>query len=169
MKLFLNAIDERVLGCDGAMGPMLYSKGVFVNQCFDALNLAESGPVAEVHGEYVRAGAEFAVTRPVFDLKIFERFFKRIESARPPLILGLWPFESVLNAEFMANEVPSVRVPDPVLERMRRVHSPEAARAEGVAIAREVGFAFKSFVHAAHVAAPSGRIETAVEVLAGLR
>ena len=117
----------------------------------------------------VEAGAEFAVTRPVFDLETFERFFKRIESARLPLILGLWPFESVLNAEFMANEVPVVRVPDPVLDRMRRVNSPEAARAEGVAIAREVGFALKSIVQGAHVAAPSGRIETAVEVLAGLR
>ncbi len=117
----------------------------------------------------VEAGAEFAVTRPVFDPETFERFFKRIESARLPLILGLWPFESVLNAEFMANEVPGVRVPDPVLERMRRANSPEAARDEGVAIAREVGFALKSMVQGAHVAAPSGRIETAVEVLAGLR
>ncbi len=51
MKPFLEAIDERVLVCDGAMGTMLYSKGIFINRCFDALNLAESGPVAEVHGE----------------------------------------------------------------------------------------------------------------------
>ena len=116
----------------------------------------------------VEAGAEFAVTKPVFDLETFERFFKRIESARLPLILGLWPFESVLNAEFMANEVPGVRVPDPVLERMRRVNSPEAARAEGVAIAREVGCALKSIVQGAHVAAPSGHIESAVKVLAEL-
>ena len=86
----------------------------------------------------------------------------------PPLILGLWPFESVLNSEFMANEVPGVRVPDAVLERMRRVNSPEAARAEGVAIARELGFALKSLVQGAQVAAPSGHIESAVKVLAGL-
>ena len=117
----------------------------------------------------VEAGAEFAVTKPVFDLGTFERFFKRIESARLPLIIGLWPFESVLNAEFMANEVPGVRVPDPVLERMRRVSGPEAVRAEGVAIAREVGSALKSTVQGAHVLAPSGHIESAVEVLAGLR
>ena len=84
----------------------------------------------------VEAGAEFAVTKPVFDLDTFERLFKRIESARVPLILGLRPFDSVLNAEFMANEVPGVRVPDAVLERMRRAGSPEAAAAEGVAIAR---------------------------------
>ena len=117
----------------------------------------------------VAAGAEFAVTTPVFDLGTFERFFRRIESARLPLILGLWPFESVLNAEFMANEVPGVRVPEAVLERMRRVGGPAAAVAEGVAIAREVGCALKGTVQGVHVAAPSARIDAVVEVLAGLR
>jgi methionine synthase I (cobalamin-dependent)/5,10-methylenetetrahydrofolate reductase len=117
----------------------------------------------------VEAGAEFAVTRPVFDLGTFERFFRRIESARLPLIVGLWPFESVLNAEFMANEVPGVRVPDAVLARMRRVEHPEAALAEGVAIAREVGCALRSTVQGVHVSAPSGRVESALEVLAGFK
>ena len=117
----------------------------------------------------VAAGAEFAVTTPVFDLGTFERFFRRIESARLPLILGLWPFESVLNAEFMANEVPGVRVPEAVLERMRRVGGPAAAVAEGVTIAREVGCALKGTVQGVHVAAPSARIDAVVEVLAGLR
>ncbi|MBF8300388.1 MAG: Methionine synthase (cobalamin-dependent), methyltransferase, partial [Acidobacteria bacterium] len=117
----------------------------------------------------VEAGAEFVVTTPVFDLGTFGRFFRRIESARLPLILGLWPFDSVLNAEFMANEVPGVSVPDPVIERMRRADNPEAAAAEGVAIAREVGRALREAVQGVHVATPSGRIESAVEVLAGLR
>lgn len=75
----------------------------------------------------------------------------------------------MLNAGLVANEAPGVRVPAPVLERMRRVNSPAAARAEGVVIAREVGFALKSIVQGAHVAAPSGRIESAVGVLAVLR
>ena len=117
----------------------------------------------------VEAGAEFAVTKPVFDVGMFERFFRRIESARLPIILGLWPFESVLNAEFMANEVPGVRVPDAVLDRMRRVASPEAAADEGVAIAREVGCALKGLVQGTHVAAPSGRIDAALAVLAAVQ
>ena len=116
----------------------------------------------------VEAGAEFAVTKPVFDVGTFERFFRRIESAKLPIILGLWPFESVLNAEFMANEVPGVRVPDAVLDRMRRVASPEAAADEGVAIAREVGCALKGMVQGTHVAAPSGRIDAALAVLAAV-
>jgi homocysteine S-methyltransferase len=117
----------------------------------------------------VEAGAEFAITKPVFDVGTFETFFKRVASAKLPIILGLWPFESVLNAEFMANEVPGVRVPDAVLERMRRVSGPDAALAEGVAIARDVGCALKGTVQGVHVAAPSGRIESAVEVLAGFK
>jgi homocysteine S-methyltransferase len=117
----------------------------------------------------VEAGAEFAVTKPVFDIGTFERFFRRIESAKLPIILGLWPFESVLNAEFMANEVPGVRVPDAVLDRMRRAESPEAAAHEGVVIAREVGCALKDTVQGTHVAAPSGRIEAALEVLAAVQ
>ena len=117
----------------------------------------------------VEAGAEFAVTKPVFDLDTFERLFKRIESARVPLILGLRPFDSVLNAEFMANEVPGVRVPDAVLERMRRAGSPEAAAAEGVAIAREVGRALKGTLQGVIVSAPAEHIEAAVEVLKGIK
>ena len=117
----------------------------------------------------VEAGAEFAVTKPVFDAATFERFFARIAAAKIPIILGLWPFESVLNAEFMANEVPGVRVPEAVLDRMRRVDTAEAAISEGVAIARDVGCALKSLVQGVHVAAPSGRIESALEVIAGFK
>jgi homocysteine S-methyltransferase len=117
----------------------------------------------------VEAGAEFAVTKPIFDAATFERFFGRIAAAKLPIILSLWPFESVLNAEFMANEVPGVRVPEAVLERMRRVESAEAAIAEGVAIAREVGCALKGMIQGVHVAAPSGRIESALEVIAGFK
>ncbi|MBI4262954.1 MAG: bifunctional homocysteine S-methyltransferase/methylenetetrahydrofolate reductase [Acidobacteria bacterium] len=117
----------------------------------------------------IEAGAEFAITRPVFDVATFERLFARIESARVPVVVGLWPFESALNAEFMANEVPGVSVPESVLKRMRCAGDGEAAAAEGIAIAREVGCALKGAIHGVHVAAPSTRIEAALEVLAGLR
>src|SRR5918996_297619 len=62
MKPFLEAIDERVLVCDGAMGTMLYAKGTFINQSFDALNLADPERVADVHRQYVRAGADVIET-----------------------------------------------------------------------------------------------------------
>jgi len=119
----------------------------------------------------VEAGAEFAVTRPVFDVGTFERFLARVEGARLPLLVGLWPFESVLNAEFMANEVPGVRVPEAVVERMHRAGdvSPEAAAAEGVAIACEIGRELEGAVQGIHIATPSDRIECVIEVLSGLR
>src|SRR6476619_4503737 len=62
MKPFLEALDERVLVCDGAMGTMLYAKGVFINKSFDALNVTQPDLVAEVHQEYVRAGADIIET-----------------------------------------------------------------------------------------------------------
>ncbi|PYQ80851.1 MAG: bifunctional homocysteine S-methyltransferase/methylenetetrahydrofolate reductase, partial [Acidobacteria bacterium] len=62
LKAFKEAIEERVLVCDGAMGTMLYAKGVFINKSFDALNVTQPDLVAEVHAEYVRAGADIIET-----------------------------------------------------------------------------------------------------------
>jgi len=62
MQDFIEALNDRVLVCDGAMGTMLYAKGVFINKSFDALNLTAPDLVAEVHLEYVRAGADIIET-----------------------------------------------------------------------------------------------------------
>ena len=86
----------------------------------------------------VDAGAEFAVTQPVFDPESLIRFLERIEHVRIPVIAGIWPLASYRNAEFMNNEVPGVQVPRPVLERMRGTDTKEASRAEGIEIAREM-------------------------------
>ena len=74
----------------------------------------------------VEAGAEFVLTRPIFDLANFERFLKRIEHARLPIVAGVFPLDSVRNAEFLANEVPGSSVPDALVERMRRSGGPPA-------------------------------------------
>jgi len=62
MEGFLQTIDARVLVCDGAMGTMLYGKGIFLNRCFDELNATQPDLVADVHREYVRAGADILET-----------------------------------------------------------------------------------------------------------
>ena len=62
MQPVLDAIDSRVLVCDGAMGTMLYAKGIFLNRCFDELNVTQPDLVGEVHREYVRAGADVIET-----------------------------------------------------------------------------------------------------------
>ena len=115
----------------------------------------------------VEAGAEYAVTQPVFDLRLLENFLKRIEHCRIPVVAGIWPLVSVRNAEFMKNEL-RVSVPDSILERMARAQTPEAARAEGVAIAREMLIAARQTVQGAQISAPMGRYSSAVDVLEAL-
>jgi homocysteine S-methyltransferase len=117
----------------------------------------------------VEAGAEFVVTRPVFDLAAFERFVRRLETASLPIVAGVFPFESVRNAEFMANEVPGVRVPEPLLERMRRADGHDAAAAEGIAIAREIAGFLRRGVQGIQVSTASGNIDSGIAVLDGLR
>ncbi|MFZ0731993.1 MAG: bifunctional homocysteine S-methyltransferase/methylenetetrahydrofolate reductase [Candidatus Sulfotelmatobacter sp.] len=115
----------------------------------------------------VEAGAEYAVTQPVFDLRLLENFLKRIDHCRIPVLAGIWPLVSVRNAEFMKNEL-RVSVPDWILERMSRAQTPEAARAEGVAIAREMLIAARQMVQGAQISAPNGRYSSAVDVLEAL-
>ena len=62
VKTFLERIQEGVVVCDGAMGTMLYARGVFVNRCFDELNLSSPGLVRAVHEEYLDAGADVVET-----------------------------------------------------------------------------------------------------------
>ena len=117
----------------------------------------------------IEAGAEFIVTRPVFDVRSLETFLKRIEHARLPVVAGLFPFESLRNAEFMANEVPGVHVPAAVLDRMRRAEDLDRAAAEGVQIAREIARELRSAVQGVQVSTASGEIASALGVIDGLR
>jgi homocysteine S-methyltransferase len=115
----------------------------------------------------VEAGAEYAVTQPVFDLSLLETFLKRIEHCRIPVIAGIWPLVSVRNAEFMKDEL-KVSVPDSILDRMTRATTPEAAREEGIAIAREMLIAVREMVQGAQISAPLGQYSSAVDVLEAL-
>jgi methionine synthase / methylenetetrahydrofolate reductase(NADPH) len=140
-----------------------YHVGVAVNPT--ALNLDDEVRRFEFK---VEAGAEFAVTQIVFDLEAFDAFLKRTEHLRVPIVAGLWPFDSQLNAEFLANELPGVRVPDEFLRRMRSVAPGEAAVAEGVAIAREMAAAVKGRVQGVMLSNATGRIHVALQVLDAL-
>jgi homocysteine S-methyltransferase len=115
----------------------------------------------------VEAGAEYAVTQPVFDLKLLENFLRRIEHCRIPVFAGIWPLVSMRNAEFMKNEL-KVSVPDAILSRMACASNAEAARAEGVAIAREMLMAVRKEVQGAQISAPLGRYSSAADVLEAL-
>jgi len=107
------------------------------------------------------------VTQPVFDLALLENFLRRIEHCRVPVVAGIWPLLSVRNAEFMKNEL-RVSVPDTIVERMAKAATPEAARQEGVAIAREMLIAVRDMVQGAQISAPKGKYAAAVDVLEAL-
>jgi homocysteine S-methyltransferase len=115
----------------------------------------------------VEAGADYAVTQPVFDITLLEQFLRRIDHHRIPVLAGIWPLTSVRNAEFMKNEL-RVSVPDAIIDRMARAPNAEAARAEGILIAREMLHQVRGLVQGAQVAAPLGRYSSAIEVLDGI-
>ncbi len=115
----------------------------------------------------VEAGAEYAVTQPVFDLALLEQFLRKIEHCRIPVFAGIWPLVSVRNAEFMQSEL-GVAVPADIMQRMARTTTAEASRAEGVAIAREMLIAVRQMVEGVQISAPLGRYAAAVDVLEAL-
>jgi len=117
----------------------------------------------------VDAGACFAITQPVFDSSQLERFLEEIDRMegirRIPLMAGIWPLLSLRNAEFMHNEVPGVTVPDDIMKRMASATDAEAARAEGVLIARETLELVRSQVQGVLISAPLGSWQQVLKVL----
>jgi methionine synthase / methylenetetrahydrofolate reductase(NADPH) len=115
----------------------------------------------------VEAGAEYAITQPVFDLTLLERFLDRIKDHRIPVIAGIWPLTSLRNAEYMKNDL-RVAMPEEIMLRMAQADSPEAARAEGVKIAQEMLKAVRPYVQGVQVSAPFGMFNVAADVIASV-
>jgi methionine synthase I (cobalamin-dependent)/5,10-methylenetetrahydrofolate reductase len=140
--------------------PTRYVVGVALNQG------AEPQRELERFAWKVEAGADFAVTQPVFDVGQLQRTLEKTGSPIP-VIASIWPLSSLRNAEFLANEVPGVQVPAGIIERMRRAQElgSAAARAEGIAIASEMVDAVKNLVQGVQVSAPNGRVQVALDVL----
>lgn len=116
----------------------------------------------------VEAGAEYAMTQPVFDPSLLRKFLKKIESFKIPVLAGVWPLVSLRNAEFMNNEVPGAHVPDSIMDRMKKCETAEQQRLEGVAIAQEAIQDIGDLVQGVQVSVPLGRYETTMEVLSTL-
>ncbi|HEY4734995.1 MAG TPA: bifunctional homocysteine S-methyltransferase/methylenetetrahydrofolate reductase [Gemmatimonadaceae bacterium] len=114
----------------------------------------------------VEAGAEYAITQPVFDVNQLEKFLGTIEHVRIPIVAGIWPLVSHRNAEFLANEVPGVVVPPTIIDRMRiaSARSKEHGVSEGIAIAREMLERVRPHVQGVQVSAPFGKVELALDV-----
>jgi homocysteine S-methyltransferase len=153
-------LGNNPIGC-----PTAFSIGVGVNP--GAINLDEEIKRFEWK---VEAGAEYAITQPVYDTKQLRDFLKRISHVRIPIVAGIFPLVSIRNAEFMHNEVPGVNVTPEILERMRKASdkSKEEARDEGIRIARESLTEVADLVQGVQVSAPFGNVKYALSVFEAL-
>jgi len=112
------------------------------------------------------AGAEFAITQPVFDPEPLLRFMEKAGGLRRiPIVAGIWPLVSARNAEFMKNEVPGVFVPDSVVTRMSACDTKEAALEEGAAIARELLSKLRGVISGVQLSAPLGKVQYALSII----
>jgi methionine synthase / methylenetetrahydrofolate reductase(NADPH) len=120
----------------------------------------------------VEAGAEYAITQPVFYPQQLLRFIEEIKKRDIwiPIVPGIWPLVSIRNAEFLANEVPGVVIPNEILARMRTANDKgkESALHEGISIAREMFEQVRSDVQGLQVSAPFGKVEYALQVFDGV-
>ena len=108
------------------------------------------------------------MTQPVFDPAVLERFLRATEDLKLPVLVGILPLASSKNAEFLHHNVPGMRIPDDVRKRMAGAGEGKAAAAEGVKIAVEALRALKAHVNGAYLMPPFGRVELALDVIAGL-
>ncbi len=118
----------------------------------------------------IEAGANFALTQPVFDPGVVRTFLKRYEELhgplKLPLLMGLLPLASARHAEFLHNEVPGIMLTDRVLDRMRLAGE---GRREGIKIAQELLLELRDIAAGAYLMPPFGRFDTAAEVFSVVR
>jgi homocysteine S-methyltransferase len=117
----------------------------------------------------VDAGAEYAVTQPVFDIEALDRFLDLLGESRIPILAGIWPLVSLRNAEFLNTEVPGCSVADSVLERMAAAGDAERQRAVGLEVAVEMIEAVRDRVEGVQVSVPFGRVQIVRDLLDAVR
>jgi len=153
-------------GMDIGGNPITPPTAFFIGVGANPGALAMDTEVARYHAK-VGAGAEFAITQPIFDAEALLAFLDRVEAqgSRIPVLAGVWPLVSYKNAEFMRNEVPGVTVPDAVMSRMSECRTKEDGIRTGIEIAREICARVADRVAGFQVSAPFGRVEIAFDVL----
>jgi homocysteine S-methyltransferase len=136
------------------------------------IGVAANPGVPEIENELrrfaykVEAGAEYAITQAVFDLRLLEEFLERVKDHRIPIIAGIWPLTGLRNAEYMKNDL-RIAMPEEIMLRMAQADMPGAARAEGIKIAQEMVEAVRPYVQGVQVSAPYGNYDVAAEVISG--
>ncbi len=139
------------------------------------IGVAANPGVPEIENELrrfvykVEAGAEYAITQAVFDLRLLQEFLEQVREhvgeRMIPIIAGIWPLTSLRNAEYMKNDL-RIAIPEEIMLRMAQADTPGAARAEGIRIAQEMLKAVRPLVQGVQVSAPFGHYDVAAEVIA---
>lgn len=136
------------------------------------VNPVAAVPEREIDRAFLKqqAGADFFITQPVFDAGYLIEFLGKIKDTGLPVLAGLWPLVSYRNAMFLNNEVPGVTIPESILRRMEKAEgiSKEAAKAEGVMIAREILAEIRPYISGVQISPPFGNIQAALDVVSDL-
>ncbi|MDC3417008.1 bifunctional homocysteine S-methyltransferase/methylenetetrahydrofolate reductase [Aquibacillus salsiterrae] len=85
----------------------------------------------------LEAGADYVMTQPIYDIRLFEKLARAVEEFDVPVFVGIMPMISWRNAQFLHNEVPGIQIPEEILLRMNK-DSKEAAVEEGLLISQEL-------------------------------
>ena len=163
----IRIIDHLNHGCDLAgnlIGPAL---GIHIGCGADPSKPDWDKEIRRLEAK-VAAGAEYVMTQPVYDPRTVEKFLSSVRHLEVPILIGILPLYSHRNAEFLHNEVPGMRIPDDIRERMQKAGSGEAAQAEGVAIAQDSLRAARDLAQGAYVMPPFNKVELAVRVIEAL-
>jgi len=113
-------------------------------------------------GRKLEAGAEFAMTQPLYELETLVRFLDRIGKMRVPVLLGLLPLQSHRHAEFLHNEVPGINIPDHARAAMREAG--EKGIEVGVEMCRKLLLEARGLVEGAYLMPSFGRYEVVARV-----
>ena len=163
----IRIMDHLDHGCDLAgnlIGPAL---GIHIGCGADPSKPDSEKEVRRLEDK-VGAGAEYIMTQPVYDPRTVENFLGLVRHLNTPILIGILPLYSHRNAEFLHNEVPGMRIPDDIRERMRKAGSGESAQREGVAIARDALAAARELAQGVYVMPPFNKVELAIQVIESL-
>jgi methionine synthase / methylenetetrahydrofolate reductase(NADPH) len=160
----IRIMDHLNHGCDLAGNLIGPSLGIHIGCGADPSKPDEDKELRRLE-QKVKAGAEYIMTQPIYDPKHLERFLAAVKHLNTPVLVGLLPLYSHRNAEFLHNEVPGMRIPDDIRERMRKAGSGDEAKLEGVKIAQEALLVARELAQGAYIMPPFNKVELAVRVV----
>ncbi|MEK7275752.1 MAG: methylenetetrahydrofolate reductase, partial [Chloroflexota bacterium] len=138
-----------------------------------AVNLSAPDPEKEMNAlqKKIAAGADFALTQPIFEARVAREFLRRYVdqhgSLKLPILAGILPLYNVRHAEFFQNEVPGVFVPESLRRRMETAAGEAAA--EGMKIAAELLAELRDVLQGVYLMPPFGKYELAAEIIDRVR